>query len=447
MPGGRHRKTIRAYDGETVDVRIRDPKSTPPAEPRKRSAVALALEEELQHGRAIIRVFDLGTFAVKVPIAGVVYDDYREMPLEGPPYLTPDARLLNRELLLAGHGDRQTLESGESVPTAYPLQADTDTDNANVSIEIRGPRGARIRGLAAGSEAWQAPQPIEDQRATIARLRGSIVAQAGNEGLDEWGRNLDRREARRWSPAIDARTDREGEFRIRTAPQSAGLIFRSPWQYESWALGDRQRYMVTHGRQVLDRPIDPPPTLRLAGGRSQRLDIWAAPQLHQVKFEWLDIYLLNVGWWLTVIILPTIRLITLRSAQFPHTFTGTGIPLQDIQVGETMSARIARTNAFASAVASRIFSPLFNFIASVQGRYGVFLRDQEADTLCAVLEYRWPDREPEVLRVFRIRTIVREHTLLELNGLYVPGIVYPWIRGFEVLGQSGGSGDITDGYV
>ena len=447
MPGGRHRKTVRAYDGETVDVRIHDPKAAPAAEPKKRSAVTLALEDELQYGRAIIRVFDLGTFGVKAPSKGVVYDDYREMPLEGRPYLNADGRLLNRELLIEGHGQTITLESGEVVPSAYPLQVDEDTGNANVSIELRGPRGSRIGALAPGAEPWVAPRPVDLQRETIARLLTQIVAQSSNYGLDEWNRKLDQFEARRWSVAIDERMGSEGEFRMRTAPQSADLIFRSPWQYESWALGDRQRYMVTHGRTPVSPSLEPAPMLRLSGGRSTRLDIWAAPQLHRVKFDWLDIYLLNVGWWLTIIILPTVRLITLRSAQFPHVFTGTGVPIQDLQVGETMSARIARTNAFASAIVARIFSPLFQHIASVQGRYGVYLRDQEADTLCAVLEYRWPDRDPEVFRVFRIRTIERENTLLELNGLYVPGLVYPWIKGFEVLGQSGGSGDITDGYI
>ena len=440
------RARIRAYDGESVEIRVRDPQETAAVETVDRQARALDEEDVTGYGRAIVRIFDLGTFAYKRPDAGVSYDSYREIPLEGLPYLGPDDRLRNREYLLEAHGPRYTLESGETVASAFQLQYDTQTALANVSLELRGPRGSRIRGISTGSEAWQGVADVAEQRESIANLRASRVAQANNDGLDRWSDLLDRRNRRQWSTEIAHRVDHEGEFRLKMAPGQTDLVFRSAWQYESWALGDRQRYMVTHGHQILDAALDPAPTLRLASSRSTRLDIYAAPQLHRVRFDWIDIYILSVGWWLTVIYLPTMRLITLRSAQFPYVFTGAGVPEQDLLVGDTMSNRIARTNAFAGAVRSRIFSSYFRHVGSVQGRYGVYQRDQEAETLCAVLEYRWPVGDPEVLRVFRRVTIERPNTLLELGGLYVPGIVTPWVKGLIIDGQSGASGDPTEGY-
>lgn len=439
-----HRKTIRAYDGERVDIKVRDPQAAAGAAAAKTQLPHPSIDRIRRYGRTVIRVFDLGTFCAKAPRNNVAYDSYFEIPLEGPTNLSVDDRERNRRRLLEEYGHRVTLESGEVVPSTYPLQVDEETATANVSIELRGTRGRRIRGLSIGSDRWLPPEPIEDQRESIAALRAGAIAQSNNSGLDEWGAKLDQREARRWSAAVAGRVDREGELRLMMAPGPVDLHFRSAWQYESFQLGDRHRYRCLRGHEELSAVYDPPPNLRLTRSRCTRVDIYAAPQLHDVQFEWIDVYILLAGWWIILITLPNVSRISLRSAQFPHTFTAAGVPEQGVTVGATMSERIARTQAFAAAIVRRVFSPIYHLIGSFQGRYGVYQRDQERG-LCAVVEMKWPDIPPEVVTVYRRVLIARENLLLEVGALHVPGLVYGWIPGFSVEGEVN-DGTIGDGF-
>lgn len=440
-----HRKTVRIYHGDRVEIAVRDPFAPTTAEqPGPPGQVGRALERVLRNGRAVIRVFDLGTFSARAPRNGVDFDSYFEIPLEGPTNLGIDDRERNRRRLLEEYAFRVTLTSGENVPSCYPLQVDEETATSNVTVELRGERGRRQRALSVGVEDWQAPKPIAEQRASIAELRVGVIRQGLNSGLDDWSARLDQRTRRRWSSAVAGRVDREGELRVLMAPGPVDLYFRSAWQYETFALGDRHRYACVRGREVWSARFDPPPSLRLTRSQCTRVDIYAAPQLHDVRFEWIDVYVLLAGWWIILIPLPNVSTMTLRSAQFPHTFTASGVPEQEVTVGATMSERIARTQTFAAAIARRVFSPIYHLIGSFQGRYGVYQRDQERG-LCAVVEFRWPDRSPEVATVYRRVTIPREHLLLEVAALHVPGLVYGWIPGFSIEGEQN-TGTIGDGY-
>ena len=443
----KYRKKIRAYDGESVDIRVRDPKPTEAELAAKRPAARPFDEDALRTGRTAIRVYDLGTFSAKAQRADAAHDGYFEIPLEGPVVLGTDDHARNRRRLLEEYRFRVTLVSGEEVPSCYPLQVDEETANANVVVELAGPRGSIIRGLSIGSDKWLAPEPVADQRETIARLRSAVLPQSDTTGLDTWEEKLDQRESRRWLPAVAGRVDREGELRMRTAPQAADIRFRSVWQYEPWSLRDRHRYQVCQGDRIGERPIDPPPALRLTLAQCTRVDVFAAPQLHDVRFEWIDLYMVIAGWWIVIIPIPTVRIMTLRSAQFPHTFIAPGTPEQDVTVGVTMSERIARTQRFAEAVEARIFSPTFRFLASVQGRFGVYQRPYDPEVLCAALDYRWPNGQVDSLKVFRRVTILRERTLLHVGPLYVPGIVYPWVPNFSIPPfYDDGTGTIEDGF-
>lgn len=400
------------------------------------------------------RVFDAGTLLVKDVWNGLPADDYHEDLLEGPvgpgyTILYRNAEILERLASLTG-----TLESGEVVSGCYPLQTDAETAASNTTVVIESERGDVAVALAEANDGWVAPEPVAAQRATIARLRdvANLIPQTNNTGLDTWEARLDQRDLRRWNPPISTRIDSEGELRMHAVPGVKRFGIASEWQYEPWMLGDDARYLVTTDPSAYGREIDSG-LVRLNRQHATDVDLYLAPQLHHVRFDWLTEYLINVGWWAFTVFYPQTRTMTLRSALFPHTFTPGGIPAGSNPVGITMSERIGLTSTFAAAIQDDVnlslYNPIFQMIVRVQGRYGVYQLPFQGGALCAEIVLRRTAGEERV-RVFRRPDVEidRPFELLEVSGLFVSPYVFPWSAGFEIEGPGGLSNptEISDGY-
>ncbi|MCC6793005.1 MAG: hypothetical protein IT336_15055, partial [Thermomicrobiales bacterium] len=342
-------------------------------------------------------------------------------------------------------GYQYTMQNGQTVPSTYPLQVDAETAKANVVLSVAGPRGRAEAAVSIGAPHWHGPETVADQRDSIARLRAVSSPEIANDGLDRWENALDDEQRLVPSPAQAWRWGKPGRAVLRTAPQAAQLRLRSAWCYEPFTIGDRL-YICTEGANWLSKELVPP-LARLSSRRALRVDITAAPQLQDVRFSWLAMYLVTAGSWAYILYVPTVRTMTMRTMQFPRVFSPAPVPTARVSVSHDQSQRIIRTQTYAAALLSDVlYNPFMNLIGRIQGRFGVYQRSLQAGALCAIVSFRYGGFS-RAINVFRRQEIVRPHLLLQVDGLQDPGIVSPFHAGLVLEGDPAANPDtIAEGY-
>lgn len=401
----------------------------------------------------VLDFVDLGTQLGFEPNPG--YEDRREY-IEAPSEYSPFPSFAERDQLRQHWFENLQaadveLLSGRMVPNLWPLQVNTDTSRANVSLVAYGPRGVRAVAVAAGAPHWHAPASIEDQADGIAEAEARRAAARDRFGVD-YGDGIERWQDSQDAAALEAivnpwgtytrgRVDTPGRLRPRLAPGPWTLSLACPYNYRSWALDGRFR--VTSGlesnyySQALETLA-----FTVVAGRCRRATLYLAPQQHRIIFQYLAVYLI-VGWFGAVLIyLPVTRSLSLRSQFWPEQY----LPPDAFGLVNTyMSLRISRTLRFAEAVAhdAAIAFGLVSFflVDRVQARFALYTLPGFAGDLAAVVRfYRGAEsRDACVWRQDDEPGAPEEK--LEVSGLYVPGFVTPWIPNYFLTGDD----DITEG--
>lgn len=316
----------------------------------------------------------------------------------------------------------------------FQLNADENTTNAGLVVELDGERGGTLEPITHGNPYFEPLPDLQYQRDMLDLLKAKheefplpwSTSGAGSVGLldpdadaqyilsEIWPKMIGTYLTEPWDTNIAENIFNEGQLRKGVEPGLYSITCNSEI-FEHFSMADQHRYSCkkVHFREEIiddfptlvpvwptaESPDAAPPLFGFNTEHSVRADIFLVPQIHRYVTRWLAVYVL-IAWFIIVLLYyPTVRSFGLRAGFYPNYYVPAGNPDFNEFVGIEQSDRISKTNTYAAAIVSDAnFVDELSFagrvgtflIGRIQGEYKIYLRHFEPKYLCAVIRVHRP---------------------------------------------------------